>query len=93
MFNITRASTASFILRVNTEYGIIWASMMWVDLRKPLYSGLTARIYTEIRRGTDVIPRSIDDQGNFYVRYYRTSGDPDVFSNLAEKLEKGNTKK
>ena len=93
MFEATRTSPASYIQDVNTLYSINWGSMSWVDLRKPLYSGLAARIYTEITRGTDDIPRSIDDQENFYFKYYRTSGDPDVFSNKAEKLEKGKTKK
>ena len=89
MFNSTLTSTASYIQSVNTEYGIIWASMSWVDLRKPLYSGLVARIYTEMARGSNDIPRSTDDQGVFYASFYRTSGDSDVFSNAAEGLEKG----
>ena len=87
MFNVTLASTAAYILEVNTYYNIDWASMTWSDLRKPLCSGLAARIYTEEMRGSTLIPRPAEDQGDFHVNFYRPGGDADVFTALVNELD------
>ena len=88
MFNVALASTAAYIQLVNTYYNIDWASMTWLDLRKPLYSGLAARIYTEETRGITLIPRPVEDQGDFYVNFYRPGGEADVvFTAVVDELD------
>ena len=90
MYFIAVLSTADYIEDVNEEYDIDWNSMAWEELRKPLYSGLAARIYTEeIKPNETDIPRSLEDQGDFYVSYYRPNGDANKFINLAKGLDNG----
>ena len=33
--------------KIANNFGIIWPNVEWIDLRKPLYSGLAARLYLE----------------------------------------------
>ena len=55
-------------LAVNEQFEIDWPSVSWMDLRKPLYSGLAARL----RLSNYPIPpaSNIEQQGQYY---YNTS--------------------
>ena len=54
--------------QIQVEFDIDWSTTGWVELRKPLYSGLAAFLYmfTRIER----IPLNIHDQAEHWKRNY-----------------------
>nr|KAG5705795.1 hypothetical protein BaRGS_027454 [Batillaria attramentaria] len=66
MFDATRHCDASLISsacsKINTEFSIFWPSVTWSDLRKPLYSGLAAALYTLIQLNGKDMPGDITEQ-------------------------------
>jgi len=96
MFDKTQSSSTKTYLQpyfndIKKAFGIDWAKLTWQDLTKPLHSALAARLYVEYESRNDKtgIPRSIDDQSKFWVKYYRTSGSAKDFVSSASRLEQG----
>ncbi|XP_060084215.1 uncharacterized protein LOC132563474 [Ylistrum balloti] len=58
-------ATARALLR-NT-LTIDWSSAKWEDLRKPLYSGVAAALYTLLKSGSGVLPSSVEKQSSFWI--------------------------
>ncbi|XP_060084208.1 uncharacterized protein LOC132563468 [Ylistrum balloti] len=73
------------------KFNIDWGAVNWVDLRKPLYSGIAAALYTKIHGG---VGWRVEDQAQFFSNYFLSMGGNN-FTNLAELLAEGcsNTKK
>lgn len=67
------------------KFHIPWMTVSFRDLDKPLYSGLAASIL--ISSVNKELPRDIDNQAEFWRRYYRIAGLPFYFRNLAPKVE------
>ena len=76
---------------IKSAFGIDWTQVTWQDLRMPFYSGLAARLYLHYsgRNEQAGIPRDLESQAKFWVKYYRPAGDEDHFITLAEQLDKG----
>ena len=90
MFDQTKSSSLSgFHHEIQASFSIDWSSVTWVDLRKPLYSGIAARLYLQLKAGSVVIERSIEKQAEFWVDYYRPGEDKQTFIDLANRLEDG----
>lgn len=94
MFNETRSAAAISYLQTNlnkirASFGIEWLTVKWEDLTKPLYSALAARLYLQYRSRNLSIPRSIDDQADYWVRYYRLQSSRNEFIAEANRLEQG----
>lgn len=96
MFDLTQDSTVRYYLLqtikdIQTAFGIDWPSVEWSDLTKPLYSAIGARLYLQYqsRANTAGIPRPIEDQGKYWVQYYRPSSSASVYVSAAERLEQG----
>ncbi|XP_069121965.1 uncharacterized protein [Argopecten irradians] len=58
-------NTARALLR-NT-LTIDWSTARWEDLRKPLYSGVAAALYTLLKAGTGTLPSSVEKQSSFWI--------------------------
>ncbi|XP_033732112.1 uncharacterized protein LOC117321712 [Pecten maximus] len=73
------------------KFNIDWGEVNWNDLRKPLYSGIAAALFTKIHGG---VGWRIEDQGQFFANNFLSMGGNN-FTNLAEILAQGcsNTKK
>ncbi|XP_069121966.1 uncharacterized protein [Argopecten irradians] len=73
------------------KFNIDWGAVDWADLRKPLYSGIAAALYTKLHGS---LGWRIEDQGQFYANNFQSMGGNN-FTNLAELLAQGcsNTKK
>lgn len=69
--------------------GIDWSKVEWVDLRKPLFSGLAAAMYAVIEAGSAGIPNGIEYQSVFWRNTTRPSQEVNVFYKGAQKLETG----
>ena len=54
--------------QILVEFDIEWSRVQWVELRKPLYSGLAVWLYMFTR--TEAIPLNIQDQANHWRRNY-----------------------
>ena len=56
--------------KIKQNLDIDWGQVQWSDLRKPLYSGLAARLY--LLKIPAPIPSSLKDQAEYWKRYYNT---------------------
>ena len=56
-------------------FGIDWSSVTWVDLRKPLYSGIAARLF--LSNIPEAIPAAseIEQQGQYWKTHYNSNAD------------------
>lgn len=66
-------------------FKIKWSEVEWVDLQKPFYSGLAARMYLfTFKPG---IPRDMVKQAEYWKTYYHPNGLADEFITEIDKLE------
>ena len=77
---------------IQREFGIDWPSVQWEDLRKPLYSGLAARL--KLSNVAESIPLASDvaGQASYWKRYYNTesgAGTVEKFIQDVMALENG----
>ena len=77
-FDVTRDVEANPCLKtihdkIKDHFGISWSSVEWRDLRRPLYSGLAARLYLETI--TEVFPEVFDfaTQARYWKSHYNTN--------------------
>ena len=74
MFRETQNCTSPYLQSAcnNTisALGIYWPAVTWSDLRKPLYSGVAAALYTLLTLGSQSMPGSITSQANLWVQMY-----------------------
>ncbi len=96
MLEATQTSNARYYLfeyikDVQAVFGLDWPSLEWEELRKPLVSGLAARMYIQWsgRRENNDLPRSIEKQAEFWEQHYRPGGDVDNFITESNRLEQG----
>lgn len=68
---------------------IDFTKVTWQDLRKPLYSGLAAALYSLLKAGSNGIPRGIEYQASFWINSARPGENANVFYTKANKLETG----
>ena len=78
--------------QIKEHFGIDWPSVTWMDLRKPLYSGLAARL--RLFNVKDPIPPAsdIEQQGQYWKEHYNSNstnaaGTVPKFVNDVQKLE------
>ena len=67
---------------------IDWTTVQWVDLRKPLYSALAARLF--LSNVPSAIPSGLQEQAAYWKNYYNTSsgaGSDSKFINDVKALE------
>ncbi|KAL4221525.1 hypothetical protein ACF0H5_019782 [Mactra antiquata] len=85
--------------QLNTEYqiiqdkfGIDWSTVTWSDLRKPLYSGIAAALYTKKELMGSPISWKTEEQGTFWGQNFNHgSGGPTNFTDLSKILDLGCT--
>ena len=56
---------------IASRFGIEWTSVLWSDLRKPIYSGLAARLF--LFTLTTSIPFGVELQASYWISYYNTN--------------------
>ena len=68
---------------IDNHFGIVWPVVEWMDLRKPLHSGLGARLYLETVE--EPIPDISDEEGQakYWEKNYNT--DPEKFEETFRK--------
>ena len=74
--------------KIKQSLDIDWEKVKWNDLRKPLYSGLAARLFLLKIRAP--IPSTLKDQADYWKRYYNTeagAGTAQKFIDDVNKLE------
>ena len=71
---------------IETEFSIDWSSVVWNDLRKPLYSALAARLYLTTVSASIPISSSIDSQATYWVTNYNPSGSTSTFVTRVNEL-------
>jgi receptor-type tyrosine-protein phosphatase Q len=74
--------------QIMQEFGINWPNVEWMDLRKPLYSGIAARL--KLSNVPTPIPCDVAGQAAYWKRHYNTelgSGTVQKFIDDVEALE------
>ena len=59
---------------ISTSFGINWLTTQWVDLRKPFYSALAARLYMQVITASIPLASDVSSQGTYWANYYTSSG-------------------
>ena len=74
--NITNSAISSHIASIATNFNISWTETQWLDLRKPFYSAIAARLYLEVITASINIPLAsqVSSQGAYWVNNYTSSG-------------------
>ena len=70
---------------IRNQFGIDWSTVTWSDLRKPLYSGISAALYIILHGGTEW---RIEDQAHFYELHFVNKAGNN-FTNEASILDQG----
>ena len=86
MFQDTQNCTMPYIRSACSDIfslGINWPAVTWSDLRKPLYSGIAAALYSLLTLGSQSMPGSITAQANLWVQMY--GGQNGSFSDVASQ--------
>ena len=75
------------LAQIEDEFRIDWYSTDWRDLRKPLYSAISARLV--LYNLPRAIPQAddISAQGELWAEYYRQGVSPSEFDVTANELE------
>ncbi len=55
---------------IKTHFEIEWRETRWIDLEKPFYSGLAARLYLASIEGTKPIPETVETQAAFWRTFF-----------------------
>lgn len=71
--------------RIMREFEIDWPSVQWTDLRRPLYSGLAARLF--LLNIPSEIPGDIAGQAMYWKRYYNTELGAGTVEKFIEDVE------
>ena len=76
-FQQTKGSDSRLQTPINSianEFDINWSTVQWIDLRRPLYSALAARLYLILVSTS--IPLSVDlsGQASYWVNQYTSNG-------------------
>lgn len=75
---------------IRHKIGINWALVSWSDLRRPLYSGVAAALYTLLKgHGSSAITWKLEEQGNFWSNYFHYGRSATNFTQMAELLDLG----
>ena len=59
---------------ISSNFSINWLTTQWVDLRKPFYSALAARLYMQVITASIPLASNVSSQGNYWANYYTSSG-------------------
>ena len=59
---------------ISTSFSINWLTTQWVDLRKPFYSALAARLYMQVITASIPLASDVSSQGTYWANYYTSSG-------------------
>jgi len=82
-----RTLSTSLRTNVRVKLGIDWTRVQYVDLRKPLYSGLAAMIKIATHYGSRNLPQSVSDQ----ARYWASSYTVNSWSNAQDVYRRAST--
>lgn len=80
----------SYLPKIQAEFGINTNTVTYSDLNKPLYSALAAALYTVYVIAASPVrdlPRSINNQANFWATYYRPGSSSSTFISRANSFE------
>ena len=91
IFNETKNTASYSILTslhqsIQSNFSIQWSSVEWNDLRKPLYSALSARLYFYTVSASIPISSNIQSQATYWMTYYNTAGSASYFVTLVNEL-------
>ena len=80
------ALTAKF-QKIQEFFGIDWSQFQWEDLRKPLYSGLAARLRLSNVFAPIPMASDIRAQGQYWKTYYNTPAGAGTVDKFVEDVE------
>lgn len=76
--------------KIKKAFNIDWSNVQWMDLRKPLYSGIAARLFLSNIKKKIPLASDIMEQGKYWKKYYNTEagkGTAQKFVNDVSVLE------
>ena len=72
---------------IQRKFGINWREVKWEDLRKPLYSGLAARLFLSNIPKDIPIASDIRAQGQYWKEHYNTADGAGTVDKFVEDIE------
>ena len=75
---------------IRSHIGISWSLVTWSDLRKPLYSGVAAALYTLLEgHGSGAVKWKVEEQGSFWSAHFHNGSSATNFTQMASLLDLG----
>ncbi|KAH3785095.1 uncharacterized protein LOC127840958 isoform X2 [Dreissena polymorpha] len=74
---------------IRNVMGIDWPSVTWQELRKPLYSGIAAALFTILKTGSTGVSWKSEEQGIFWSNNFHGGRPANNFTELANILDLG----
>ncbi|WAR31509.1 MATN1-like protein [Mya arenaria] len=72
-----------------SRFGITWNAVRWQDLRRPLYSGIAAALFSIYRAGPSGMSWKLEEQGLFWGHNFHGGRPANNFTQLAQILDLG----
>ena len=69
---VSHPGAKRFHAAVKAAFRIDWPKTNWIDLRRPLFSGLAARLF--LVRIPEAIPSDLAGQARYWKKHYNRSG-------------------
>lgn len=73
--------------RIQTCFGINWRKVQWEDLRKPLYSGLAARLLISNVKTRIPVASNITAQGEYWKKHYNSKDGKGTVDKFVEDID------
>lgn len=73
--------------QIQAKLGITWVNVTWVDLEKPLFSALAARLY--LARISDPIPSDLSPQAEYWKTHYNTPAGDGTVQKFIDNVNEG----
>ena len=74
-------------VKIHEIFDIDWRQVQWEDLRKPLYSGLAARLFLSNIPFDIPMASDIEAQGQYWKTYYNTADGAGTVDKFVEDVE------
>ena len=73
--------------QIELRFGINWLDTQWVELRKPIYSAIAARLVLYIAPASIPSADDLPSQAQFWVAHYNRNGDASAFVTTSSGLQ------
>ena len=72
-FQQTKSSDSQLLTSITNTFDISWSTVQWMDLRRPLYSAIAARLYFQLISVSIPLAVDLSGQASYWVDQYTSN--------------------